>query len=456
MNIHNIVMMMISTSHFESNNQYYGTEAEKKETAAILLSLSRSTDGVEYLVSSPMLKPQKTFYVPSVSIAESDYVDSPIINSSINPFSVYSSSGGQPYSPSPLSLSSDSNFSNFSSSVPTSPNMRYLSSSQDSTTTTTTTTTSTTNSSDEEKKRPPWIPITDCKYNNCLVCLRGPPSILHKCPTWSTIMRVVFYTLSNSFPERKFFNLRNDVYSWMVDHWNILLDFKKDNNINSSFFSFFIEEENNWRKQVQDMLSHSKNLFESGTEEYKQNGYWRLKLTMDTDPWTIKKPFRDKSKIAVKSKRSLSEGDLYTIKKAKLQSKVHTREELKSLAMNEPEIKFEIQSLNRIMNDVIQMFKNISVDFPFIGLNSRPLNLSPHQTPLPSPQLIQQSPHLLQQSPQLLQQSPQSLRPITSLLSSNSKTNDSKKVVKQRKQTKSPKQSKPKYSKKQNENIDFS
>lgn len=28
----------------------------------------------------------------------------------------------------------------------------------------------------------------------------------------------------------------------------------------------------NWHKQIQDMLSHSKNLFESGMEKYKQNG----------------------------------------------------------------------------------------------------------------------------------------------------------------------------------------
>eukprot|EP01133_Synstelium_polycarpum_P014227 gene14227-16786_t len=108
-------------------------------------------------------------------------------------------------------------------------------------------------------------------------------------------MRVVFYTLSKSQPDRPFFNLRTDVYSWMVEHWEALCQPSKD-------------KSHNWRKQVQDMLSHSKNLFESGTDHYKQNGFWRLKPTVDIDPWTIKKPQRDKSKIpSMKSKRSLSE-----------------------------------------------------------------------------------------------------------------------------------------------------
>ena len=31
-------------------------------------------------------------------------------------------------------------------------------------------------------------------------------------------------------------------------------------------------ESDNWHKQIQDMLSHSKNLFESGMDKYKQNG----------------------------------------------------------------------------------------------------------------------------------------------------------------------------------------
>eukprot|EP01132_Coremiostelium_polycephalum_P003805 gene3805-4734_t len=124
----------------------------------------------------------------------------------------------------------------------------------------------------------------NCKYHNCLVCQRGPPPIVLKSPTWSTIMRVVFYTLSKSFPDRPFFNLRTDVYAWMVEHWDILCAESKD-------------KSHNWRKQVQDMLSHSKNLFESGTEHYKQNGFWRLKPSADIDPWTIKKPQRDRSKI---------------------------------------------------------------------------------------------------------------------------------------------------------------
>ncbi|KYQ93329.1 hypothetical protein DLAC_05999 [Tieghemostelium lacteum] len=127
--------------------------------------------------------------------------------------------------------------------------------------------------------------------NHCLVCERGPPSIVQKNPTWSTIMRVVFYTLTHCYPERPYFNLRTDVYAWMVDHWDILCATSKD-------------KSHNWRKQVQDMLSHSKNLFESGSDHYKQNGFWRLKKSAEVDPWTIKKPQRERSKIPISTKHS--------------------------------------------------------------------------------------------------------------------------------------------------------
>jgi hypothetical protein len=71
-------------------------------------------------------------------------------------------------------------------------------------------------------------------------------------------MRVVFYTLQNGFPEKEFFNLRTDVYVFMARHWDRLCPSK--------------DIHHNWKKQIQDMLSHSKNMFESGTGFYKQNG----------------------------------------------------------------------------------------------------------------------------------------------------------------------------------------
>lgn len=105
---------------------------------------------------------------------------------------------------------------------------------------------------------------------DCMLCERGAPTILSKCHTWAWIMRVVFYSLKERYPEKKFFSLKNDVYEYMMNHWNTLgLDKKPSAN---------------WHKQIQDMLSHSRNIFESGMNHFRQNGFWRLKDL--EDPWT--------------------------------------------------------------------------------------------------------------------------------------------------------------------------
>jgi len=119
------------------------------------------------------------------------------------------------------------------------------------------------------------IPLEDgtCPLNTCLLCSRGVPCLLVRSPTWASIMRVVFYCLQHDNSTKYFFNLKTDVYGFMTTHWKKLcLDKKRSDN---------------WHKQIQDMLSHSKNLFESGMERYKQNGFWRMKQTQD--PWTIRK-----------------------------------------------------------------------------------------------------------------------------------------------------------------------
>ncbi|GAM27387.1 hypothetical protein SAMD00019534_105620 [Acytostelium subglobosum LB1] len=169
-------------------------------------------------------------------------------------------------------------------------------------------------------------------------------------------MRVVFYTLGNSFPDRPFFNLRTDVYSWMVDHWDSLCEPSKD-------------KIHNWRKQVQDMLSHSKNLFESGTDHYKQNGFWRLKPSIDIDPWTIRKPQRDKSKVAtpIKKSRSHSESDLYGAKRLRFDSIFEEDEDgLEDLDIkdylleNDTELIKEVESINNEINYILNKVKELN------------------------------------------------------------------------------------------------
>ncbi|GAM20139.1 hypothetical protein SAMD00019534_033140 [Acytostelium subglobosum LB1] len=117
-------------------------------------------------------------------------------------------------------------------------------------------------------KQPPT-----CHFISCLLCQNGKPSLLEKHPTWAAIMRVVFYTLADSMPEKAFYSLKSDVYSFMQAHWELLgLDKKKSNN---------------WHKQIQDMLSHSKAVFESGSEVLGQYGFWRLRHL--TDPFVDSK-----------------------------------------------------------------------------------------------------------------------------------------------------------------------
>ncbi|KAF2073343.1 hypothetical protein CYY_005361 [Polysphondylium violaceum] len=110
-----------------------------------------------------------------------------------------------------------------------------------------------------------------CTLNECLLCQRGQPDVLVKSPTWASIMRVVFFTLHNEMKEKQFFSLKTDVYDFMTTHWDVLCLHKK--------------RSDNWHKQIQDMLSHSKNIFESGMDKYKQNGFWRLKQAID--PWVL-------------------------------------------------------------------------------------------------------------------------------------------------------------------------
>ncbi|KAF2069724.1 hypothetical protein CYY_008954 [Polysphondylium violaceum] len=112
-----------------------------------------------------------------------------------------------------------------------------------------------------------------CTLTKCPLCQRGQPPLLLKTPTWASIMRVVFYSLHQEYPEKEYFSLKTDVYDYMTSHWEKLCISRK--------------RSDNWRKQVQDMLSHSKNVFESGLEKVKQNGFWRLKY--NSDPWIIAK-----------------------------------------------------------------------------------------------------------------------------------------------------------------------
>ncbi|KYQ88504.1 hypothetical protein DLAC_11221 [Tieghemostelium lacteum] len=140
---------------------------------------------------------------------------------------------------------------------------------------------------------------TPCSFKECLLCKRGTPFVNNQSPTWACIMKIVFYCLQHEMPHKPFLNLKIDVYGFMTCHWHLLcLDKKRSDN---------------WHKQIQDMLSHSKNLFESGMDTYKQNGYWRMRMI--ADPWEeikSKKSSHSSGSSAgsvTKRKRSYSEND---------------------------------------------------------------------------------------------------------------------------------------------------
>eukprot|EP01132_Coremiostelium_polycephalum_P008009 gene8009-9854_t len=155
-----------------------------------------------------------------------------------------SSSASNPSSPTATSFSPSSSYSNLLPSSPSSsPSVKSQNSSHH---------------NNNNSNNP-----VHCTLNECLLCQRGQPDILVKSPTWASIMRVVFFTLHNEMKEKQFFSLKSDVYEFMTTHWDVLCLNKK--------------RSDNWHKQIQDMLSHSKNIFESGMDKYKQNGFWRLK-----------------------------------------------------------------------------------------------------------------------------------------------------------------------------------
>jgi len=109
-----------------------------------------------------------------------------------------------------------------------------------------------------------------CQLSKCLICCKGVPLLLQHSPTWPNIMRVVLHILKYDQPQNDYFNLRTDIYPYMDVHWDMLC-------LNKAF-------NNNWKKQVQDVLSHYKAYFENGSGVFKQNGFWKLK-DYDFNPW---------------------------------------------------------------------------------------------------------------------------------------------------------------------------
>ncbi|EGC31158.1 hypothetical protein DICPUDRAFT_82941 [Dictyostelium purpureum] len=112
---------------------------------------------------------------------------------------------------------------------------------------------------------------TVCAHKSiCLICNRDiPPCLSSRSVSWVSILRVVFYSLKNLYPEKEYFNLKKDVYGYVATHWSLICTKKK--------------KTPGWRKQLQDALSHCRRLFESGADHHECYGFWKLKDM--SDPW---------------------------------------------------------------------------------------------------------------------------------------------------------------------------
>jgi len=112
---------------------------------------------------------------------------------------------------------------------------------------------------------------TPYEYDGCMLCVNGTPSCLQKRrATWTLKLRVALYCLSVLHPEKKYFNLKKDIYTYVDSHWDHL-------SINTA-------KSDRWRKQVQDSLSHCRH-FESGWDAMGCNGHWRL--IQPLNPWSL-------------------------------------------------------------------------------------------------------------------------------------------------------------------------
>jgi len=129
----------------------------------------------------------------------------------------------------------------------------------------------------KKKKSKEEKSLNKCLLKDCLLCTKGLPSIYKsgRGPTWSNIMHIVLWCLQHSNKEtgKEFFNLKEDIYAFVIAHWNVLKVDKKGHD--------------GWHKQIQDALSHDKVTFQSGCESLKKSGNWGL--AMDVDPWNSSK-----------------------------------------------------------------------------------------------------------------------------------------------------------------------
>jgi len=147
---------------------------------------------------------------------------------------------------------------------------------------------------DELEELPAKRPALDskCSIANCDFCNNGV-SVLMKYEMrkqgWKQRLVIAFNSLEKSgLSKGGWHSLTGEIYPFLETHWQYL------------WSGIEKEMEANWRKKVQDCLTHNKDMFESGVTVLGKKGYWRMavretakpKISADKSP---KSPLSDNS-----------------------------------------------------------------------------------------------------------------------------------------------------------------
>jgi len=201
----------------------------------------------------------------------------------------------------------------------------------------------------KKKKSKEEKSLNKCVLKDCLLCTKGLPSIYKsgRGPTWSNIMHIVLWCLQHSNKEtgKEYFNLKEDIYEFVLAHWNVLKVDKKGHD--------------GWHKQIQDALSHDKVTFQSGCESLKKSGNWGL--AVDVDPWNssklpsrINKRKSPQSPIASSPKAMRRDDELRMLRDSMLMTTKQNRELQAQLASKVKELNDFYQKMDELLQSIEQ------------------------------------------------------------------------------------------------------
>lgn len=117
---------------------------------------------------------------------------------------------------------------------------------------------------------------TPCNLKTCELCrdakeITAQLNDANKPTGWKERLVLAFSTIEKSDSSRIWLSLSQDIYPFFESHSSILCPDAKS--------GFYL----NWKKKVQDCLSHNKDVFKSGKTLFAKKGYWRLLKPKDLD-----------------------------------------------------------------------------------------------------------------------------------------------------------------------------